>query len=146
MTTLVKSDRLSLPDLLWSAWPFGGVGVEFPNREAIAMRVEEFVDGETLVVRAEVPGVDPEKDVDITVSDGRLIVTAERREARHHGEVGKPGYRSEFRYGSYRRTLSLPEHVSPEEIKATYDHGILEVRVPLGAEPPAAHKIPVTTV
>ena len=45
-----------------------------------AIRVEEMVDGNTLVVRAELPGIDPEKDVDVTVTDGVLSIKAERQE------------------------------------------------------------------
>src|SRR3954453_18249451 len=64
-----------------------------------AIRVEEMVDGNTLVVRAELPGVDPEKDVDVTVADGVLTIKGERQEKSEHKDKGS--YRSEFRYGSF---------------------------------------------
>jgi len=107
------------------------------------MRVEEFVDGDTAVVRAEMPGIDPDSDVEITVEDGILHVRAHREE---RTEEDRPeGYRSEFRYGSFERSVRLPEGTTEADITATYTDGILEVRVP--APKPvekAATKIEVT--
>ena len=110
------------------------------------IRVEEFVDGKTLVVRAEMPGVDPDKDVKITVEDGYLNISAERQERTEHKDKGR--FRSEFRYGSFSRSVPLPEGVKEEDIKASYINGVLEVRTPLpetaAAEPPATKTIPIT--
>ena len=142
MTTLIKR-RPSLTDLIWSAWPDFGP-LEVRSDDTMAMRMEEFVDEDTLVVRAEMPGVDPEKDVSITVEDGVLSITAERREETTEGEAGKAGYRSEFRYGSYRRSMTLPKDATADDVKATYTDGILEVRVPLRREQPVPQKIEVT--
>ncbi len=144
MSALMKQDRPSLNDLFWSGWPFGAMALEFPERDLMAMRVEEFAEGDTWVIRAELPGVDPDKDVDVSIHGGVLTVSAERREETQEGEEGKPGYRSEFRYGSYRRSLRLPVEVTADEVKATYTDGILEVRVPLSVEHPAPAKVPVT--
>ena len=65
------------------------------------IRVEEFVDDKTLVVRAELPGVDPDKDVEITIDNGYLRIHAERQEKEEHKDKGR--FRSEFRYGSFSR-------------------------------------------
>jgi HSP20 family protein len=143
MSTLVRRERPALPDLLLSIWPFSEMSLEFPVRDSMAMRVEELVDGESMVLRAEIPGVDPEKDVDISVADGVLTVKAERREETHEGEEGKPGYRSEFHYGSYSRSMTLPKNVGADDITATYKDGILELRMPLGTEPKAPNKVPI---
>ena len=59
-----------------------------------------------MVVRAELPGVDPEKDIDVTVEDGVLTISAERRESTEKKE--DTSYRSEFRYGSFVRRLPVP--------------------------------------
>jgi HSP20 family molecular chaperone IbpA len=59
------------------------------------MRIEEEVVGDRLVIRAEIPGVDPEKDVEINVADGVLSARAERRE--EEGKKTDGGFRSEFR-------------------------------------------------
>jgi HSP20 family protein len=144
MSTLMKQDRPSLTDLFWSGWPFGAMALDFPERDLMPMRVEEFGEGDTWVIRAELPGVDPDKDVEVSIDGGVLTVSAERREETVEGEEGKPGYRSEFRYGSYRRSLRLPVEVTADDVKATYADGILEVRVPLSAEHPAPAKVPVT--
>ena len=65
--------------------------------------VEEFVDDGELVVRAELPGVDPDEDVQLTVQDDTLYLHAERRQEER--TETKEGYRSEFRYGSFSRTV-----------------------------------------
>jgi len=70
------------------------------------MKVEEFTEGDTMVVRAEMPGIDPDKDVQITVNDHTLRLSAERRQESKTEENG--GYRSEFHYGSFMRTVALP--------------------------------------
>ena len=103
------------------------------------MRVEDFVEDGKYVVKAELPGVDPEKDLEITVSDGVLTIKAERREesnGKHH---------SEFRYGTFSRSMTLPAGADEDHVEAFYGHGILEVTVKLadkGADKPL-RKIPV---
>jgi HSP20 family protein len=103
-----------------------------------SMRVEQFLDGNTLVVRAELPGIDPEKDVDVSVADGMLHIKAEREEKSEHKD--KYGYRSEFRYGSLSRSVSLPPGSREEDVTATYKDGVLEVRAPAPEQAPAAEK------
>jgi HSP20 family protein len=107
------------------------------------LRLEEYRDGDTLVLRTEVPGIDPDKDVEITVRDGALELRA-HREVREE-QKSKQGYRSEFRYGELSRTVRLPEGVTGEDVKATYGDGILEVRVPVPPEKEhEVRSIPVT--
>ena len=109
-----------------------------------AIRVEEMVDGNTLVVRAELPGIDPEKDVDVTVADGVLTIRGERQEKKEHKD--KDSYRSEFRYGSFVRRLALPSGVQQADVKASYKDGVLEVRAPLPeqGQETGTSKIPIT--
>jgi HSP20 family protein len=109
------------------------------------IRIEEFVDGKNLVVRAEIPGVDPDNDIEITIDDGFLRIRAERQEKEEHKDKGR--FRSEFRYGSFSRNIPLPDDVKEEDIKATYTDGVLEVRTPLpeeAARPAAPKKLPIT--
>ncbi|MEV1168460.1 Hsp20/alpha crystallin family protein [Nonomuraea sp. NPDC049784] len=89
------------------------------------IRIEDYIDNGKYVIRAELPGMDPEKDVEITVSGGVLCLHAERHEER------KEAHHSEFRYGSLSRSLTLPEGVTADDIKATYDKGILTITVPM---------------
>jgi HSP20 family protein len=108
-----------------------------------AIRVEELVDNNTLAVRAELPGIDPEKDADVTVANGVLSIRASRQEKEEHKE--KDSYRSEFRYGSFLRRVPLPDGVQQGDVTATYKDGVLEVRVPLPDQgEAAASKIPIT--
>jgi len=102
----------------------------FPRwREAEELiRVEEFRDDGTLVIRADLPGIDPEKDVELTVSDGMLHIEAERHEEEKREEKGY--VRQELRYGAVSRSLPLPEGVTAADITATYKAGVLEVRIP----------------
>ncbi|WP_433876809.1 Hsp20/alpha crystallin family protein [Sinomonas atrocyanea] len=100
--------------------------------ETAWLRVEEFREPDALVVRAELPGIDPEKDVDITVQEGVLSIKAERHENAEN--KSKNSYRSEFRYGSFARTIELPRGARGEDITASYHDGVLEVRVPTVSE------------
>jgi len=101
-----------------------------------SIRVEQFMDGNTLVVRAEVPGIDPEKDVDVSVADGMLHIKAQREEKSE--QKSKTGYRSEFRYGSFTRSVSLPPGAREEDVTASYKDGVLEVRAPAPEQAPPA--------
>lgn len=103
------------------------------------IRVEDNLTDEQYTVRAEIPGMDPEKDVHVTVADNMLTIRAERTVEE------KTASRSEFRYGSLRRSVRLPDNADTTAIKATYDKGILEVTVPLSAEAPAVRQIAVTS-
>ena len=131
---------------------FGRLG--FPESwqqflDAEAIRVEELREGDVTVIRAELPGIDPDKDVEVTVDDGMLRIHAERRqqtETTEKGtgkEKGVDHYRSEFRYGTFTRMLPLPNGATEEDVTATYRDGILEVRVPTAQEVPAPRSIPI---
>jgi HSP20 family protein len=104
---------------------------DVPAEELI--RVDEYRDGDTQVVRAELPGIDPERDVDLTVHDGILRIHAERRSEEKTEDKGY--VRNELRYGTMTRSLPLPDGAQPSDIVATYRDGILEVRIPV--PPPA---------
>lgn len=109
-----------------------------PFSSAQTFRVEDYVKDDRYVIRAELPGMDPEKDVEITVAEGRLTIRAER-----HEEHEEP-HRSEFRYGSFTRSVTLPENADIEHISASYDKGILEVTVPVAEARSAARHITIT--
>lgn len=108
------------------------------------LRIEEFVDDATLIIRAELPGVDVDKDVDISVHDGLLHIKANRTEKTEKKE--KSYYRSEFRYGAFERTLTLPPGATVDDVKAMYEDGVLEIRIPMPAETSTQHRVPVQRV
>jgi HSP20 family protein len=126
-------------DRMFEEWarmmPFRAVA--FPRwREAEELiRVAEFREDGTLVIRADLPGIDPEKDVGLTVSDGMLHIEAERREEEKREEKGY--VRQELRYGALSRSLPLPEGVTAADITATYKAGVLEIRIPEPTREPA---------
>jgi HSP20 family protein len=83
-----------------------------------------------LVIRAELPGVKPE-DVDISLHDNVLTISGERKDEQ---EEERGGYHiRERRYGSFRRSVALPEGIDESKISARYEDGVLEVRVQGGA-------------
>jgi len=108
------------------------------------MRVENFTDGNEAVVRVEMPGIDPDKDVEINVTRHTLRVHAERREESKTHDKGS--FHSEFRYGSFTRVVPMPAGATEEDVKATYKDGILEVRVAIDRAAAAATKVPIQRV
>ena len=104
-----------------------------PQAEEV-ISVDEYRDGQTQGIRAELPGIDPDKDVELTVSDGMLRINAERRIEKDTEDKGCT--RHELRYGRFTRMLPLPEGATASDIAAAYKDGILEIRVPV-PEPPA---------
>ena len=77
------------------------------------MRVEEDREDGQYVLRAEMPGIDPDKDVEISIANGVLTVTAERREEK------KEQQRSEFRYGRFTRSVTLPGGANEDDVRAS---------------------------
>jgi HSP20 family protein len=86
-------------------------------------------DGE-LVLRFDVPGVDPEK-IDVTVDRGVLTVSATREETRTEGE--SPVVRERL-FGSFRRRIRLAENLDADAIEASNNDGVLEIRIPVREE------------
>ncbi|MBB5916724.1 HSP20 family molecular chaperone IbpA [Nocardia transvalensis] len=120
---------------LWNSFPPGMMPV-FGGR---LLRVEDTVDDGRYVVRAEIPGIDPAKDLEVSVHNGQLTIRAERSEK--HEEKG----RSEFSYGSFTRTVTLPASAQEEGIEAAYAQGILTVTVPLSEPKTEVKKVEVTS-
>ena len=103
----------------------GGTGNGGARRWIPAMDLVET--DEHFVLRADLPGL-AEDDVSIELQDGVLTISGERR-AEH--ETSKEGYyRLERASGSFSRSLTLPDGVNADAIAATFDRGVLEVRIP----------------
>ena len=89
------------------------------------IRIEEqMTDGE-YVINAELPGIDPEKDLDISLENDILTIRAERSESE------KAKGHTEFRYGTFTRSVRLPQGAKAEDTRADYKDGILKVTVPM---------------
>ncbi len=139
MSALLHRDPRSVfPDVIdWFETPFMTLRPHLVQ----PIRVEDYVEDGAYVVRAELADLDPEKDIEVTVDSGYLTIQAERS-AKTEGK-----YRSEFRYGSFRRSVALPANADEDAVTASYRDGMLTVRIGLKAEKKAElpKKVEITT-
>lgn len=138
MSTMMRRDsKTLLPDLIeWFEEPF----VTLRPYLGQPIRVEDHFEDNRYIVRAELAGIDPQKDVEITAGSGYLTIHA----VRHDQTEGK--HRTEFRYGSFTRSLTLPAAAMEDDITASYADGILTISIGLKAEKKeATKKIEVTS-
>jgi HSP20 family protein len=107
-------------------WPF--LRTKPLEGGAFTPAIDVFVKENRLFTRVDLPGLKKE-DVKVEVLDGQLMISGERK---HEVEEKKEDfYRCEREYGSFYRAVPLPEGVKLEDVKATFDSGVLEVSVPL---------------
>lgn len=127
--------RAMFPDLAdWLEAPWLGPP---PFLMGQVFRLEEVIRDNRYVIRAELPGLDPQKDIEVTV-DGRILtIRAERR------QQDQGPNRSEFRYGSLARAVRLPGRVDAADVTARYDRGVLEISLPVRVGGPEGARIPV---
>ena len=127
--------RAVFPDLAdWLESPWTGPP---PFLTGQVFRLEEAIRDNGYVIRAELPGLDPENDLEVTVEGRILTIRAERR------QQDNGPYRSEFRYGSLAREVRLPARVDAADVTARYDKGVLEVSVPVREVKPESTRIPI---
>jgi HSP20 family protein len=108
-------------------------------REMMGPALESFVENDKVVIRADLPGIDP-KDVDVTVSGDTLTIRC-KREHRQEGE-GRDYLHREISYGVFERSVKLPARVDADQIKAWYENGVLELTAPVPKEL-SPRKVPV---
>ena len=106
------------------AEPIEGSGGEVMRAWAPRVDVEET--DKEIVVKADLPGVDP-KDVDISVTEGALVIKGEKKEKRE--EKGKNYQRTERFIGQFYREVPLPPGTDPEKITATSSKGVITVTI-----------------
>ncbi len=100
---------------------------------------ESYLDNDQLVVRADLPGIDP-KDVEVTISADMLTIRGKRERTE---EQKKRDYiHREVSYGSFERSITLPKGVNADQIKASYKDGVLELTMPAPKEI-ATRKVPI---
>ncbi|MFZ5829588.1 MAG: Hsp20/alpha crystallin family protein [Planctomycetota bacterium] len=100
-------------------WPGGPEG-------AFAPPIEVAESDREVMVRAELPGIDP-KDLDVTISGNMLVLSGEKKEATERKE--KDYHLSEIRFGSFRRSVRLPEGIDPNQVQAQHANGVLTLTI-----------------
>lgn len=126
------------PGIFARRWPESFRGLPFV---AGGFKMEQVVIDGALVIRGELPGLDADKDVTITVDGDHLVIAGEREDRSEETIDGR--VRSEFQYGRFERSVRLPVGARTDEIDASYTDGILEVRVPFDTESSTATTIPI---
>ncbi|KAB1990297.1 Hsp20/alpha crystallin family protein [Streptomyces triticiradicis] len=127
----------------WPAFPdlFGWMETGLPVTHAIPglhnIRIEEHLADGVYVLKAELPGIDPAKDVEITVTEGVLTLRSER------GEETTEKHRTEFRYGSFARSVRLPAGAKGDEATTEYRNGVLTIKIPVPETKTGTRTIPV---
>jgi HSP20 family protein len=137
MSIIARRDpRTVIPDFIdWFEEPF----LTLRPYLGQPIRIEDYTEDGHYVVRAEIAGIDPEKELEVAAGAGYLSIRAERSS---HVE-GK--HRSEFRYGAFSRTVALPAGADPGDVSAEYAGGILTIKVALKSEhQEGLTKIPVS--
>lgn len=143
MNTSLSTTRLPMRARIGDPWPrlFDWLDALTPGEltwrsdYAHALRLEHIEKDDSIMLRLEIPGVDPDRDIDITLDDGVLTVSA-RREERH-----EDAKHSEFYYGQLQRSMTLPPGIETEDISAEYRNGILEISIRMPAERPEGESV-----
>jgi HSP20 family protein len=112
---------------LWQVFPFSRSLRRGYRPQVDVYRSE---DPPTLTVQIELPGVDPD-DVQLVASPQALLIAGERRRSKDSGHYQQ----MEIDYGPFQRQITLAEDIDPEEASATYERGILTVRLPIAPQP-----------
>jgi HSP20 family protein len=107
---------------------FGGDSQAFAG---FSPALDLYQDKDTLTVKAEVPGMKKE-DIHLSLHDGTLTISGERRQEKAHDEKGS--LRNERFFGKFERSLTLPLQVDSSRVSASYEDGILKVSLPKAEE------------
>ncbi len=135
-------------DRIFEEFPFHRTrGAMMPRYDTAATRgiwspqIDVFERGDRLVVHADLAGL-RQDDIRVTTDEGTLTISGERRHEHEHEAGGV--YRCERSYGSFHRSIALPEGVDPESIQANFNNGVLEVTMPMPKpRKPMGRNIPV---
>ena len=117
-------------DKLWGRFFEDWPGAKhFPGEWAPSLDVSETK--QNLVVKGEVPGMDP-KDIEISYADGVLTIKGEKKQEQE--EKDENYHVVERRYGSFSRSIRLPHEIQSDKIKASYKNGVLKISLPKSEE------------
>jgi HSP20 family protein len=106
--------------------PLGGMEWPLMGQGKWAPAIDVVENDQEVTVRAEMPGIDP-KNLDVSVSGNNLVISGEKKESTE--QSGKDFYRSEIRFGSFHRSIPLPEGVDRENVEAQYANGVLTLHL-----------------
>lgn len=129
--------------------PFAGTWLRDPGTpqrsaaEGPVPAADVYREGEDLVARLDLPGVNPADDITVEVEGRKLVVRGERKDQRSEESEGRRI--SEVRFGAFRRTVSLPRSVDGDTVRASYDAGVLTVTVPGVFAGTTPQRIEITT-
>ena len=133
---LLRQMTSELDRMFDDPWSFNWPVLSTADSTAWLPKVDVLEKDNRLITRVDLPGVKKE-DVSVEVRDGQLVLSGERKTEKE--EKNKNVYRSECQYGSFYRAVPLPDGVNPDDVKATFANGVLEVSVPLPAAPAKAN-------
>ncbi len=114
-------------DRFFNSFGLGAAGNRIADWDTWTPEVETFQRGDELVVRVDLPGLSKDQ-INVEVTDDAVVIQGERREESEDEREGF--YRSERRYGSFYRTIPLPEGAIADNAKATFRDGVLEITMP----------------
>ncbi|MBW2056644.1 MAG: Hsp20/alpha crystallin family protein [Deltaproteobacteria bacterium] len=117
-------------DKLWSRF-FGEWPTLEPFRTEWAPSLDVSETKDNIVVKGEVPGIDP-KDIDISIANGVLTIKGEKKQEQE--EKDENYHMIERRYGSFSRSIRLPHDIQNDKVKASYKNGVLKITLPKSEE------------
>ncbi len=106
-----------------SWWP----RVKFPEAEEVSPSIDIYEEGDDVVVKGDIPGMNKE-DLAVNLTDDTITISGEKK--KEEKVEKKNYYRMERSYGSFRRSFRLPEEVQADKAKAKFKDGVLEIRIP----------------
>lgn len=106
--------------------PLGALDWALPGGRGWVPAVDVAENDVEFTVRAEIPGVDP-NELEVNITGNQLVLAGEKKESSE--KKGKDFYQSESRYGSFRRSIPLPQSVDPEKVEAEYAQGVLTIHL-----------------
>ena len=122
LSLLDEMDRITRE--MWDAWR------PFTLEHSLVPQADIYEEKGQLVMKTELPGIDKE-DLDITLEGDRITIKAEKKEEVNEDAIH---HTRERYYGQYFRSVTLPYHIEKGEISATFDNGVLELRLPKAEE------------
>lgn len=145
LTLMTRRDPFADFDaLVRRAFPVSGSATRWNSASSLTPPAEIVRDGEDALIKLDAPGLDFANDIDVELNGSTLVVSGERRDERTEADAESTRTLREIRYGTFRRSFTLPDHITADALSASYDAGVLTVRVSgayAGTEP---RKIAVT--